>query len=100
MGNEYLEQVIGWRMKQGREELLSNCVRLPSLTPPPLRNQKPSLTSRSRHEQGNVRGAMATEIRDVRRAAQQASDNIRKYNQAMQEMLDYAYGSNFLPRIH
>jgi hypothetical protein len=43
---------------------------------------------------------MATEIRDVRRAAQQASDNIRKYNQAMQEMLDYAYGSNFLPRIH
>ena len=26
MGNEYLEQVIGWRTKQGREELLSNCV--------------------------------------------------------------------------
>jgi hypothetical protein len=26
MGNEYLEQVIGWRMKQGREELLSHCV--------------------------------------------------------------------------
>jgi hypothetical protein len=51
-------------------------------------------------EQNNVRGAMATEIRDVRRAAQEISGTMSQYNQAMMELLDYAYGSGFLPRIH
>ena len=40
-------------------------------------------------ESGNMRGAMAREIGDVRRVAQEGG-NVRKYNTAMQEMLEYA----------
>ncbi|HWU52612.1 MAG TPA: hypothetical protein VN153_07320 [Tahibacter sp.] len=47
-------------------------------------------------DNGQMRDAMATEVRDVRRAAQLVSSNIRKYNQAMQEMLDYAKGKGWL----
>lgn len=47
-------------------------------------------------DKGQMRDAMATEVRDVRRAAQLVSSNIRKYNQAMQEMLDYAKGKGWL----
>jgi hypothetical protein len=39
---------------------------------------------------GEWRRAMATEIRDVRRAAFEGSGNQTKYNQAIWEMLDYA----------
>jgi len=38
---------------------------------------------------GNMRGAMAMEIRDVRRVASE-SGQPRKYNVAMQEMLAYS----------
>jgi hypothetical protein len=39
---------------------------------------------------GRYRDAMAREIRDVRRAAREASSDPRKYNEAIQEMLEYA----------
>lgn len=45
---------------------------------------------------GRMRDAMATEVRDVRRAAQLVSSNMRKYNAAMQEMLGYAKGKGWL----
>lgn len=41
---------------------------------------------------------MATEVRDVRRAAQVVSSNMKKYNQAMQQMLDYAKGKGWLDK--
>lgn len=40
-------------------------------------------------ESGNMRGAMAREIWDVRRVAREGGD-VRKYNKAMQKMLEYA----------
>ena len=46
---------------------------------------------------GRYRDAMAREIRDVRRAAAERSGNGKKYNEATQEMLDYARSSGQLP---
>ncbi|WP_160167328.1 hypothetical protein [Rhodopirellula sp. SWK7] len=46
--------------------------------------------------QGKVREAMATEIRDVRRAALEGSGDLRKYNSALKEMLEYARRTDFL----
>ncbi|MDO6621189.1 hypothetical protein [Shewanella sp. 6_MG-2023] len=44
------------------------------------------------------RDAFAKEIRDARRAAGNKSGNQRKYNGAIGEMLDYAYGAGMLPQ--
>ena len=41
--------------------------------------------------------AMAREILDVRRAAKEVSNDPTKYNEAIQEMLDYAKRSGQLP---
>jgi hypothetical protein len=41
---------------------------------------------------------MATEMRDVRRAAQQLSGDPTRYNEAMKEMLDYAKRECIVPR--
>lgn len=49
-------------------------------------------------DDGRMRDAMATEVRDVRKAAQFVSANMRKYNQAMQQMLDYAKGKGWLDK--
>jgi len=49
-------------------------------------------------EQGRARDAMAREIRDVRRVAREAGDP-RRYNQAMQEMLDYAKEAGYVPPL-
>lgn len=38
----------------------------------------------------------STQIREVHWAAQLVSSNMRKYNAAMQEMLDYAKGKGWL----
>jgi hypothetical protein len=46
--------------------------------------------------QGRIREAMARAIRDVRRAALQGSGDMRKYNQAVREMLQYARRFGFL----
>jgi len=46
---------------------------------------------------GKYRDAMAREVWDVRKAAREASGNQRKYNKAMQQMLDYAKKSGQLP---
>ncbi len=46
--------------------------------------------------QGKVREAMAIEIRDVRRAALEGSGDLRKYNAALKEMLQYARRTDFL----
>ncbi len=43
-----------------------------------------------------MRTAMATEIRDVRTAAQEISGDQTKYNGAMREMLSYMKGENLL----
>jgi len=47
---------------------------------------------------GNMRGAMAMEIRDIRRVAVDGGGSIRKYNPATREMLDYAYGKGWLSK--
>lgn len=47
---------------------------------------------------GRMRDAMATEVRDVRRAAEMVSGNMKKYNQAMQQMLAYAKGKGWLSK--
>ena len=47
-------------------------------------------------EVGDFRGAMAKEIRDVRRAAQEVSGDRTKYNQAMMQMLVYARNEGFI----
>jgi hypothetical protein len=47
--------------------------------------------------QGKVREAMAIEIRDVRRAAFEGSGDMRKYNNAMREMLEYARRIGYVP---
>lgn len=49
-------------------------------------------------DDGRMRDAMATEVRDVHRAAQLVSGNIRKYNRDMQQMLDYAKGRGWLDK--
>jgi hypothetical protein len=41
-------------------------------------------------ESGRMRDAMATEIKDVRRAAKLVSGNQKKYNEAIREMLEYS----------
>ncbi len=46
---------------------------------------------------GQMRDAMAIELRDIRRVASEVGDP-RKYNQAMREMLDYAYGIGLLDK--
>jgi RHS repeat-associated protein len=48
-------------------------------------------------DDNNMRGAMAREMRDVRRAAGDVSGDRRKYNGAMQEMLDYAKKEGIVP---
>lgn len=48
-------------------------------------------------QNGQYRDAMAREVRDVRRAASEVSGDRTKYNQALQEMLDYARSSGQLP---
>ncbi|WP_407695868.1 hypothetical protein [Shewanella sedimentimangrovi] len=45
---------------------------------------------------GNMRGAMAREVYDVRRAALEGSGSRTKYNQAIGEMLDYARSQGML----
>ncbi|MGV6953158.1 RHS repeat-associated core domain-containing protein [Pseudomonas chlororaphis] len=52
---------------------------------------------KSKIDSGDMRGAMAMEIRDVRRVAAQAGQP-RKYNEAMQEMLTYSKCRKFLNR--
>ena len=47
-------------------------------------------------DDGRMRDAMATEVRDVRAAALEVSNNMKKYNEAMQQMLDYAKGMGWL----
>jgi len=47
-------------------------------------------------DQGDMRGAMATEIRDVRRAAAAGSGDRTKYNEAIREMLEYAKSKGWL----
>jgi RHS repeat-associated protein len=47
--------------------------------------------------QGNYRGAMAREIRDVRGAAARGSGDRTKYNEAIGEMPDYSRSSGQLP---
>ncbi|WP_169742166.1 hypothetical protein [Arenimonas malthae] len=47
---------------------------------------------------GNMRGAMAMEIRDVRRVSVQSAGTTTKYNAAIREMLDYAYGRGYLKK--
>jgi hypothetical protein len=47
--------------------------------------------------EGRYRDAMSREISDVRRAANEVSNNPRKYTGAIQEMLDYARESGQLP---
>ena len=42
-------------------------------------------------EDGQWRRAMAMEIRDVRAVAQAIHGDARTYNEAIREMLDYAY---------
>ena len=46
---------------------------------------------------GDMRGAMATEIRDVRRAAQEISGDRTKYNGAMREMMDDSRQRGLIP---
>lgn len=48
-------------------------------------------------QDGNMRGAMATEIRDVRRAAQQGSGDRTKYNGAVREMMERARQDGHIP---
>ncbi|MDH4746831.1 hypothetical protein OMP43_22635, partial [Sphingomonas sp. CBMAI 2297] len=50
-------------------------------------------------DSGNMRGAMAKEIWDIRRVSVQSSGSTTKYNAAMREMLDYAYGSGYLKKV-
>ena len=47
--------------------------------------------------EGRYRDAMAREILDVRQAAEEASNDATKYNEAIQEMLDYARRCGLLP---
>jgi hypothetical protein len=47
--------------------------------------------------EGRYRDAMAREIRDVRRAAKKVSSDPRKYNEAIQEMLEFARRTGQLP---
>ncbi|WP_143450096.1 hypothetical protein [Janthinobacterium sp. BJB304] len=47
--------------------------------------------------QGRYRDAMAREVLDVRRAAAERSGDVKKYNEAIKEMLDYARSSGQLP---
>ena len=48
-------------------------------------------------KEGRYRDAMAREIRDVRHAAGSVSNDLRKYNKAIREMLNYARRNNQLP---
>ncbi|MBV6498764.1 MAG: hypothetical protein CJBNEKGG_00992 [Prosthecobacter sp.] len=47
---------------------------------------------------GDMRKAMATEIRDVRRAAQEVSGDRTKYNGAMREMMNYSRSKGYIPK--
>jgi len=46
---------------------------------------------------GNYRKAMAREVKDVRRAANEVSGDRTKYNRNLRQMLDYARESGQLP---
>ena len=48
-------------------------------------------------QSGDMRGAMATEIKDVRRAAREVSGDATKYNKGMQDMLKYAKEDGIVP---
>lgn len=48
-------------------------------------------------DEGRYRDMMAREVNDVRRASTIGSDDIRKYNDAMKEALEYAEASGQLP---
>ena len=50
-----------------------------------------------RANSGQTRKVMAEEIREVRNSALKGSGR-RKYNGAIGEMLDYAYGAGMLPQ--
>jgi len=43
-----------------------------------------------------MRGAMAEEVWDVRRAAVQGGGSVSKYNDAIRGMLDYSYDKGFI----
>jgi len=47
-------------------------------------------------DSGNMRGAMAKEIWDIRRVSTQSVGSPTKYNAATRQMLDYAYSKGFL----
>ena len=47
-------------------------------------------------DSGNMRGAMAREVWDIRRAAVQGGGSVSKYNGATREMLDFTYGKGWL----
>ncbi|MEZ5688505.1 MAG: hypothetical protein R3E21_06950 [Caenibius sp.] len=49
-------------------------------------------------DDGNMRGAMAREIWDVRRSAVQGGGSVSKYNDAIRGMLDYSYGKGFIEK--
>jgi len=46
----------------------------------------------------NVRGAVAMEIRDIRRAAVAGGGSLRKYNSAIREMLEYSHTRDWLKK--
>ena len=50
-------------------------------------------------DSGNIRGAMAKEILDIRRVSVLSSGTTTKYNAATREMLDYAYGKGYLNKV-
>lgn len=47
--------------------------------------------------EGRYRDAVAREVRDVRRAADEVSNDPRKYNQALREALEYGRQSGQIP---
>ena len=47
---------------------------------------------------GNMRGAMAKEILDIRRVSVQSSGSTTKYNSATREMLEYTYSKGYLKK--
>jgi len=49
-------------------------------------------------DNGQMRDAMAREIRDVRRVATEVAGQPRKYNEAMREMLEYAKDAGYLDK--
>lgn len=48
-------------------------------------------------EQGRKRDAVARDVRDARNAAYEGSGNLRKYNQGLQQMLNYGKKTGQIP---